>query len=154
MRALIVSLITIASLQTHAKPEKARSELREMMSVRSVAELEERSRATLARKRAHETCQSELSVHLLPRACFQELALSKNAAKTQVLERLTRICIENAKTSRSRLDLSRSNTDLPESCRQIIAERLEDLRYMDESSSSATSVTRTLGPELEESSFD
>lgn len=113
------------------------SELYELLSVRSTGELEVRTRESSARKLAQDTCAAELAAHLLPRACFREPAPTgaSDPAPSARVRRLTRICIESAKTSRSRLDLSGSLENLPPDCRLAVVERLEDFQYIDEAKS-------------------
>ena len=134
------------------------TDLHSLLAVKSVAELEKKTRESISRKRGRDTCEAELAARLLPRSCFRELSMSASALRPLSMkarrDRLNRICIESAKASRSRLDLSRSLEELPTECQQASRERIEDLQYMDEPSSPQTSVTRTLGPELEETSRD
>jgi hypothetical protein len=134
-RPMMIVLIAALSAQTTAEA----SELRSLMAAKTVAELDAKTRESAAQKLTHETCVAELAARLLPRSCFREHAGAPSA-------RLTGICIENAKASRSRLDLSGPLNDLPAECQDASRQRIEDLRYIDEAASPS--------PELEETSRD
>jgi hypothetical protein len=141
MRAKLILLAVCGGLSV---ARAGAGELREILSVRSVGELESRTRESSARKLAQDTCAAELAARLLPRACFRELeglaAVAHDRARTDRapatrVRRLTRVCIENAKASHSRLDLSGPSEALPPDCRRAVAERLEDFQYIDEAKS-------------------
>ena len=120
------------------------SDLHDMLNAKSVNELEARTRTSNDLQRTRESCASELRAHLIPRACFKELALTNQPSSAK----LTRICAENAKSSRSRLDLGGVMDQIPDDCRKVAADRLEDLRYIDERKSP------DLGPEFEKTESD
>jgi hypothetical protein len=129
----------------------AHDELLGLLEARSLSELDQQQHLDAMRRDRQASCASELRLHLVPRACFREIQDEKSSVRRS---RLSRVCIENAKLSNSRIDLGGPQVDLPDDCRHAIATRLEDLRYIDESTRPEVSVMRTSGPDLEDSSLD
>jgi|GEM_PF-4542620 len=148
----LILLILLSVSVAHASPN-AHGELRDLLEAKSLIDLETREKSASRRRATYEACTAELRAHLLPRACFHEL--EKTAAEeSDRRQRLANICVQNAKASQSRLDLSGSTSELPDECRKAALERLGDLQYIDEAKRPETSVMRTFGPELEETSSD
>lgn len=130
-------------------------ELRDLLEAHSPKDLDTKARLHARLKTAHEACAAELRLHLLPRSCFEELALApRDPQEAKQRNRLSRLCLESAKSSHSRLDLSGSMTGLPEDCRIAASERLEDLEYRDEGRGPEASGSRTSGPKIEDVSSD
>lgn len=150
-----VSRVALASSQR---------ELRGLLEAKSLKELDTRQRSAAKISAAHESCEAELRLHLLPRSCFHEIGFAKSSSEKAHQQihtgdfdqkrRLTRLCIESAKLSVSRLDLRGPVQDLPNDCQKVIAERIDDLRYIDEAARPESSVMRTSGPDLEDASVD
>ncbi len=147
---LVVS--TLVGANIHASSRAGERDLHDLLSVKSLDELTTQTRRTSARDLAQTECAAELAARLIPRACFRELALTPTRASATDLRaaRLARVCMENARASQSRLDLSGPLRELPLDCVRVVGERLEDLHYKDESVSPETSVMRTSGPILED----
>lgn len=156
MRGIFVLLFTVGSMAQAGASAHA-SELRGLLDARSLSELDSATREARELRQIHDGCRAELAARLLPRDCFREIAMraggsAAERSRTRSVEqqRMTRICIENARVSRSRLDLGAEMSGIPDECRKIADERLEDLRYMDEARRPAdVSGWRTDGTDLE-----
>ena len=144
-RAIVFLLFVTFLMSTSAQADV----LREILVAKSVAELDANEISRARRSDQTESCAAQLKMKAIPRDCFTSELISR----PNELASLTRICIVNARASRSRLDLSDATShgsSVPDSCLRVVRERNEDLNYANESEHPEMSVMRTDGPDLEE----
>jgi hypothetical protein len=145
---LLVSFASLSNAVSSGRDaDSAQNELLTLLKARSLAELEATTTESAAVRSEHEACSSELQLRLLPRNCFKRL--NHGAENTDEAQRLSRICVENAKKSTSRLDLENSTATLPRDCQQAARDRFEDLRYIDDHQRPEHLAGRTSGPDFE-----
>ena len=145
---LIGSLMTILLSLTHSFSAQA-DVLQEILAAKSVADLDAKQISRVLRSDRQASCEAQLKLRAIPRDCFT----SELVARPLQLASLTRLCIANARSSRSRLELAEAMSQksaVPDSCLRVVRERQEDLKYVDELQHPEMSVARTSGPELEE----
>ncbi len=143
------SIVLFLFLASHLSVSARADVLRELLVAKSVAELDANEISRTRHSEKADSCAAQLKMKAIPRDCFT----SDLNSRPIELASLIRICIVNARASRSRLDLSRATergSSVPDSCLRVLRERKDDLNYVDESQHPELSVMRTDGPDLEE----
>ncbi len=145
LRLLSIGIAVIAGMKTPAFASP--NSLRELLTVKSVVDFEAKRSEQARDLDARRSCYAQLKAKAVPRDCFVVVTDDPHE-----VDRLSKVCIANARSSRSRLDLAQSSKDivLPTRCLKAINERLDDLRYVDESLKPELSVVRTGGLVFEE----